>query len=68
MSNEQKCPFHSASATKATFGARANRDWWPSQLNLGILHQHAPASNPLGDDFDYAEAFKQLDLAAVKKD
>ncbi|UDM17494.1 catalase/peroxidase HPI [Vogesella sp. XCS3] len=68
MSNEQKCPFHSASATKATFGARANRDWWPNQLNLGILHQHAPASNPLGDDFDYAEAFQQLDLAAVKKD
>jgi len=68
MSNEQKCPFHRASATKATFGARANRDWWPNQLNLGILHQHAPASNPLGDDFDYAEAFQQLDLAAVKKD
>ena len=68
MSTEQKCPFHSASATKATFGARANRDWWPNQLNLGILHQHAPASNPLGDDFDYAEAFQQLDLAAVKKD
>ncbi|MEC5207136.1 catalase-peroxidase [Vogesella perlucida] len=68
MSNEQKCPFHRASATKATFGARANRDWWPNQLNLGILHQHAPASNPLGDDFDYAEAFRQLDLAAVKKD
>ncbi len=68
MSNEQKCPFHSASATKATFGARANRDWWPNQLNLGILHQHAPASNPLGEDFDYAEAFQQLDLAAVKKD
>ncbi len=68
MSNEQKCPFHRASVTKATFGARANRDWWPNQLNLGILHQHAPASNPLGDDFDYAEAFQQLDLAAVKKD
>lgn len=68
MSNEQKCPFHRASATKATFGARANRDWWPNQLNLGILHQHAPASNPLGDDFDYAEAFRQLDLATVKKD
>ncbi|MGL6045725.1 MAG: catalase/peroxidase HPI, partial [Vogesella sp.] len=68
MSTEQKCPFHRASATKATFGARANRDWWPNQLNLGILHQHAPASNPLGDDFDYAEAFQQLDLAAVKKD
>src|SRR5574343_268556 len=68
MSTEQKCPFHRTSATKATFGARANRDWWPNQLNLGILHQHAPASNPLGDDFDYAEAFKKLDLAAVKKD
>ncbi|MFO7585992.1 MAG: catalase/peroxidase HPI, partial [Anaerolineales bacterium] len=42
--------------------------WWPNQLNLGILHQHAPASNPLGADFNYAEEFKKLDLAAVKKD
>ncbi|EFO79865.1 catalase/peroxidase HPI [Oscillochloris trichoides DG-6] len=45
-----------------------NRDWWPNQLNLAILHQHAPASNPLGADFDYAAAFQALDLAALKQD
>jgi hypothetical protein len=45
-----------------------NRDWWPNQLNLGILHQHTPASNPMGPDFDYAEAFKKLDFKALKAD
>jgi catalase-peroxidase len=49
-------------------GAQSNRDWWPNQLNLKILHQHAPSSSPLGEGFNYAEAFRQLDLAAVKKD
>jgi catalase-peroxidase len=68
MSNEQKCPFAGTLGTKAALGTRSNRDWWPQQLNLNILHQHAPASNPLGADFDYAAAFKKLDLAAVKKD
>jgi catalase-peroxidase len=68
MSQEQKCPFTAAHASKTLAGARSNRDWWPNQLNLNILHQHAPASNPLGNDFDYAKAFKTLDLAAVKKD
>ncbi|PRP70400.1 catalase/peroxidase HPI [Chromobacterium amazonense] len=68
MSQEQKCPFAPAHAGKSLAGARSNRDWWPNQLNLNILHQHAPASNPLGDGFDYAKAFKTLDLAAVKKD
>ncbi|MDE1716433.1 catalase-peroxidase, partial [Chromobacterium amazonense] len=68
MSQEQKCPFAPAHAGKTLAGARSNRDWWPNQLNLNILHQHAPASNPLGDGFDYAKAFKTLDLAAVKKD
>ncbi|MBK9218054.1 MAG: catalase/peroxidase HPI [Uliginosibacterium sp.] len=66
MSHEQKCPFGHGSRT--TVSKQSNRDWWPDQLNLGILHQHAPASNPLGADFDYAAAFQQLDLAAVKKD
>ena len=47
---------------------RTNRDWWPNQLNLKMLHQHAPASNPMGPDFDYAEAFESLDLAALKRD
>jgi len=49
-------------------GGTSNRDWWPNQLNLRILHQHSSKSNPMGEDFDYAEEFKKLDLAAVKKD
>ena len=58
-----KCPFnHSAG------GGTSNKDWWPNQLRLDILRQHSEKSNPLGDDFDYAEAFNSLDLEAVKKD
>ena len=49
-------------------GGRSNRDWWPNQLNLKILHQHSPLSNPMGRDFNYAAAFKSLDLGSVKKD
>ena len=49
-------------------GGTSNRDWWPNQLNLRILHQHSSKSNPMGEDFDYAKEFKKLDLAAVKKD
>ncbi|MEM9126391.1 MAG: catalase/peroxidase HPI [Pseudomonadota bacterium] len=49
-------------------GTRSNRDWWPNQLNLSILHQHSPASNPMGEQFDYAEEFKKLDLKALKED
>jgi catalase-peroxidase len=52
----------------AIVGGRSNRDWWPNQLDLGILHQHSSLSNPLGDGFDYSAAFKTLDLAAVKQD
>src|SRR5438477_30941 len=59
---EAKCPF-----TGATH-ARANRDWWPNQLNLQVLHQHSPLSNPMGEEFDYAKEFKSLDLNAVIKD
>ncbi|HTY71356.1 MAG TPA: catalase/peroxidase HPI [Actinomycetes bacterium] len=47
---------------------RSNRDWWPNQLDLKVLHQNPPAGNPMGEDFDYAEEFKTLDLAEVKKD
>ncbi len=68
MSNESKCPFSGARGARTTAGVRANRDWWPQQLNLGILHQHAPASNPMDPDFDYRAAFQQLDLAALKQD
>ena len=46
----------------------SNRDWWPDQLDLGVLHQHSPLSNPMGEDFNYAEEFKKLDLEALKKD
>ncbi len=63
MATEAKCPFHHT-AGEGTL----NRDWWPSQLKLNILHQHSPLSDPMDKDFNYAEAFKSLDLAAVKKD
>jgi len=53
---------------RTTAGAQSNRDWWPNQLNLKILHQHSAKSNPLGGGFNYAEEFKKLDLAAVKQD
>jgi catalase-peroxidase len=68
MSNESKCPFAPQHGARTTAGAQSNRDWWPKQLNLNILHQHAPASNPMSAGFNYAEAFKKLDLAALKKD
>jgi catalase-peroxidase len=63
MENETKCPF-SAQA----HSGRSNRDWWPNQLNLNALHTHHPAGDPMGDAYDYAEEFKSLDLAALKKD
>ncbi len=58
-----KCPV-----MHTTFGGRSNRDWWPNQLNLRILHQHSNLSDPMGKGFDYAEAFRKLDLKAVKQD
>ena len=63
-----KCPVMHGSRTKNDGGGGGAKDWWPNQLNLGILHQHTPESDPLGADFDYAEAFRKLDLPAVKKD
>ena len=64
MADESKCPvMHGPEA-----GGTQNRDWWPNQLNLKVLQQNPPAANPMGEDFDYAEAFQSLDLAAVKKD
>jgi len=68
MGNEAKCPFSGAARTQAITGAWTNADWWPNQLNLGVLHQHHPRGNPLGEAFDYTEAFKTLDLDAVVKD
>ncbi len=64
MSEEGKCPVHSHVAG----GGTTNQDWWPNQLNLDILHQHSPKSNPMGKDFNYRKEFKKLNLAAVKKD
>ena len=63
-----KCPVAHGGNPVATAGGRSNRDWWPNQLNLKVLHQKAPASDPMGATFDYAEAFKALDLAALKRD
>ena len=60
---DNTCPMHHTAG-----GGRSNRDWWPNRLRLDILHQHSYLSNPMGEDFNYAEAFKSLDLAAVKKD
>jgi catalase-peroxidase len=63
-----KCPVMHGTPQHTVFGGRSNRDWWPNQLNLRILHQHSSLSNPMGKDFNYAEEFKKLDLAALKKD
>ncbi|HXI67481.1 MAG TPA: catalase/peroxidase HPI [Steroidobacteraceae bacterium] len=63
MATESKCPFN-----PAVGGGTSNRQWWPKQLNLGILHQNSSLSDPMGEAFDYASEFKSLDLAAVKKD
>ncbi len=63
MSTEAKCPFNHAAGSGTT-----NRDWWPNQLKVELLHQHSAKSDPMGGDFDYAQEFKSLDLAAVKKD
>jgi catalase-peroxidase len=68
MSSESKCPFSGGMLNHTTAGAKGNRDWWPNQLNLAILHQHSSLSNPMGEDFNYAEEFKSLDLDAVIRD
>ncbi len=68
MSETIKCPVTGKTASTTAARGASNRDWWPNRLNLGILHQHAPASNPMDPGFNYAEAFKKLDLAALKKD
>jgi catalase-peroxidase len=68
MSGEAKCPVVGGHQKRQTGLGRANRDWWPEQLNLQILHQHSSLSNPMGKAFNYAEEFKSLDLDAVIKD
>ena len=66
--SESKCPVTGGTGKTVAGGARSNQDWWPNRLRLDILHQHSPLSNPVGETFNYAEAFKSLDLDTLKKD
>ncbi len=66
--NSDKSPAKNGADKHMTAGAMSNRDWWPNQLKIELLQQHSTKSNPMGEDFNYAEEFKSLDLAAVKKD
>src|SRR5262245_41747174 len=70
MTSETKCPVIGGNGTQrpTAVRGRSNRDWWPNQLNLSILRAPSPASDPQGKDFNYAEEFQKLDLAALKKD
>ncbi|HOO36056.1 MAG TPA: catalase/peroxidase HPI [Smithella sp.] len=68
MTEESKCPVTGMMKKPISGGGKSNRDWWPNQLNLKILHQQNKKSNPMGEAFDYAKEFKKLDLKAVKKD
>ncbi len=68
MAAESKCPVTGGSHRNVAGGGTSNRDWWPNQLNLKILHQHSSLSNPMGEAFNYAKEFKTLDLDALKKD
>ncbi len=68
MSDISKCPVLNPSHRHTAAGALSNADWWPNQLNLKMLHQNSSLSNPMEEDFNYAEEFKRLDLDAVQKD
>jgi len=68
MNNDNKCPVTGRTDKPTASSGTSNRDWWPKQLNLKILHQNSPLSNPMGTEFNYAEEFKKLDLEALKKD
>ena len=68
MATESKCPVLGGPHRHTAVGATANQHWWPNQLNLKILHQNSPLSDPMGKDFNYAEEFKTLDLDALKRD
>ena len=63
MTTDSRCPFHHTAG-----GGTSNRDWWPNQLKLELLHQHSSKSNPMGGNFDYAKEFQRLDFAALKQD
>jgi len=68
MTSAAQCPYAATHGARTTDGVQSNRDWWPNRLNLRILHQHSAKSNPMGERFDYAEEFRKLDYAALKKD
>lgn len=68
VNEESKCPFTGGTLKKTAGGGTSNRDWWPNKLNLNILRQHSPLSNPLEEEYNYAEEFKKLNLNEVKKD
>ena len=68
MSSESKCPFSGGMLKHTTSGGKGNRDWWPNQLNLGILHQQSSLCSPMAEEFNYAQEFRNLDLDAVIKD
>ena len=68
MSDDSKCPVTGSAHKHMAGKGTSNRDWWPNQLNLKILHQNSSLSNPMGEEFNYAEEFKKLDLAALKQD
>ena len=70
MTAESKCPFHQEGQNPGTAakGGTTNRDWWPNQLRVDLLSQHSSKSNPMGEDFNYAEEFKKLDYEALKRD
>ena len=68
INSEGKCPFLGGTLKYSAGGGTSNRDWWPNMLNLNILRQHSSLADPMGEDFNYAEEFKKLDLKAVKQD
>ena len=68
MTTESKCPVMGGAQKQMATGPRGNRDWWPNQLNLKMLHANSPQADPMGEKFNYADEFKTLDLDAVKKD
>ena len=68
MTTEAKCPFSNGIQKITVSESASNKSWWPEQLNLNVLHQHSPKSNPLGEDFDYSKEFQKLDLNAVVQD
>ncbi len=67
-SNGSGCPFHEGESTLKAGGGTLNKEWWPNKLNLEILRQHSSKSNPMGEDYNYADEFRNLDFAAVKQD